>query len=91
MLEVFDPTGAAGSTKPHAARLASLDGRRIGLLSNNIWQAPRTHALLREELARRFPTARFELVTAGEQVQADAVIDAIVKEGFDAVVVGNAA
>ena len=38
-LEFHDPSGAIGATAPHAPRLASLDGKRIGFLSNEQWQA----------------------------------------------------
>ena len=90
-MEVHDPSGTLDATRPYAPRLAALDGRKIGLLSNGIWQADRTHALLRDTLAARFPASRFELIPAGEQVQTDAIIESIVQEGYDAVVVGNAA
>ena len=41
-MEVFNPTGAAGVTAPFAPRLKTLHEKKIGLLSNDIWQAHRT-------------------------------------------------
>ena len=40
-LEFHDPSGAIGATAPHARRLASLEGTRLGFLSNEQWQAYR--------------------------------------------------
>jgi len=40
-LDFHDPSGAIGATAPHARRLASLEGTRLGFLSNEQWQAYR--------------------------------------------------
>ena len=42
MMQVFNPTGATGITAPFAPRLKTMHGKKIGLLSNGIWQAHRT-------------------------------------------------
>ena len=40
-LEFHDPSGMLDASKPYAPRLASLAGKRIGMLSNGQWQAYR--------------------------------------------------
>ena len=40
-LEFHDPSGVLEVTQPHAPRLASLEGKRIGFVSNEQWQAYR--------------------------------------------------
>ena len=55
-LEFFDPSGRLDVTQPHAPRLSSLDGKRIGFLSNEQWQAYRMLPLLKGLLERSSPT-----------------------------------
>lgn len=90
-MNVFDPTGITEVTVPFAPRLESLAGRKIGLLSNQMWQAERALGALQELLHERFPTARFVFYPAGGAIQADATVAAIAREGCDAVIVGAAA
>ncbi len=90
-MEVFDPSGATEVTVSFAARLGTLEGKRIALLSNEMWQAQRVLALLRQRLQERYPNATLVHVPAPEKIQSDAVIESIVRDGYDAVVVGNAA
>ena len=40
-LEFYDPSGTLEVTQQRAPRLASLEGRRIGFVSNEQWQAYR--------------------------------------------------
>ena len=54
-LEFHDPSGAIGATAPHARRLASLEGARLGFLSNEQWQAYRMLPLLKTMLEDDFP------------------------------------
>ena len=49
-LEFHDPSGALEVTRPHAPRLASLAGKRIGFVSNEQWQAYRMLPMLKEML-----------------------------------------
>ena len=91
MLEVFDPTGATGVTAPFASRLNSLDKKKIGLLSNGLWQAHRTLPLLQEKLAQEYPLSTFEVIPGNEAIQDDKTVDAIAGLEYDAVIVGNAA
>jgi hypothetical protein len=57
-LEFFDPSGALEKAKPHAPRLASLSGKRIGFVSNEQWQAYRMLPLVKDMLETDFPRRR---------------------------------
>jgi len=54
-LEFYDPSGALEVTQQHAPRLASLEGKRIGFVSNEQWQAYRMLPMLKEMLEEDFP------------------------------------
>ena len=54
-LEFHDPSGALEVTQPLAPRLESLDGKRIGFVSNEQWQAYRMLPMLKEMLEQDFP------------------------------------
>ena len=94
-LEFYDPSGSLEVTQPHAPRLASLEGRRIGFVSNEQWQAYRMLPMLKEMLEADFPG--IEVLPVDVFPQGNAVIGneetaALVKKsGVDAVIVGNAA
>lgn len=94
-LEFHDPSSTLMVTQPHAPRLASLEGKRIGFISNEQWQAHRMLPLLKEMLEADFPG--IEVLPIDTFPQGNAVISteetaALVKEsGVDAVIVGNAA
>lgn len=90
-MEVFDPTGATEVSAAFAPRLPDLADKKVAMLSNGMWQSGRMLDALMTNLRQRFPSARFDLVTANEKIQADETIESIVREGYDAVVVGNAA
>jgi hypothetical protein len=91
MLEVFNPTGAAGVTSPFAPRLETMHNKKIGLLSNGLWQAHRTLPLLQDTLGQQYPRSTFEVIPGNEAIQDDKTIDAIAGLEYDAVIVGNAA
>jgi hypothetical protein len=94
-LEFYDPSGALEVTQPHAARLASLAGKRIGFVSNEQWQAYRMLPMLKEMLEADFPGV--EVLPVDAYPQGNALIGeeetaALVRRsGVDAVIVGNAA
>lgn len=94
-LEFHDPSGALQTTLAHAPRLASLEGRRIGLLSNEQWQAHRMLPLLKELLEADFPG--IEVLPSETFPQGNASIGTeqtaaqVKNSGVDAVIVGNAA
>ena len=93
-LEVFDPSGATKVTQLHAPRLDQLDGKTIGFISNDMWQAHRMLPLVREKLQEKYPDATFipetEFPTGTQQIDTDETVDMIVARGADAVIVGNA-
>jgi len=94
-VEFYDPSGTLEVTQQHAPRLASLEGRRIGFVSNEQWQAYRMLPMLKEMLEADFPG--IEVLPIDTYPQGNALIGneetaALVKKsGVDAVIVGNAA
>lgn len=94
-LEFHDPSGALEVTQPHAPRLAAFEGKRIGFVSNEQWQAYRMLPMLKELLEADFPGV--EVLPVDAFPQGNAVIGgeettALVKKSkVDAVIVGNAA
>ena len=94
-LEFHDPSGALEVTQPYAPRIASLQGRRIGFVSNEQWQAYRMLPLLKEMLEADFPGVEVLPIDAYPQGNAligeDDTARLVKKSGVDAVIVGNAA
>jgi uncharacterized protein YqcC (DUF446 family) len=94
-LEFHDPSGAIEVKQPHAPRLPSLEGKRIGFVSNDQWQAFRMLPRLKALLEADFPSS--EVLAVDAFPQGNAVIGseetaALVKaRGVDAVIIGNAA
>lgn len=94
-LEFYDPSGALEVTQPHAPRLASLAGKRIGFVSNEQWQAFRMLPLLKSMLEEDFPGIEVLPIDAFPQGNAligtEETATLVKKSGVDAVIVGNAA
>ena len=94
-LEFHDPSGVLDAATPHAPRLASLAGKRIGMLSNGQWQAFRMLPMLKSMLEADFPG--IEVVSEEHYPQGNAFIGGedvalqVKQSGVDAVIVGNAA
>ena len=94
-LEFHDPSGRIDVKQPHAPRLPSLEGKRIGFVSNEQWQAYRMLPLLKGLLERDF--AGIEVLPIDAFPQGNALIGteetaaAVKRSGVDAVVIGNAA
>ena len=94
-LEFHDPSGSIEVTHPHAPRLPSLVGTRIGFVSNDQWQAYRTLPLLKALLEQDFPG--IEVLPLDAFPQGNALIGQeetarLVKQSrVDAVIIGNAA
>ena len=94
-LEFFDPSGRLEVSQPHAPRLDSLAGKRIGFVSNEQWQAYRMLPLLKSLLERDF--AGIEVLPIDAFPQGNALIGneetaaAVQRSGVDAVIIGNAA
>jgi hypothetical protein len=94
-LEFHDPSGTLEVTQPHAPRLASLEGKRIGFVSNEQWQAYRMLPLLKELLEADFPGVRVLPLDSFPQgntlIPTEETAALVGKSGVDAVIVGNAA
>ncbi|MBN1380937.1 MAG: hypothetical protein JXA41_04620 [Deltaproteobacteria bacterium] len=94
-LAFYDPSGNTEVTQPHAPRLGGLEGRRIGFLSNDQWQAYRTLPLIKALLEEDFPGCDVLPVDAFPQgigPMASRKTAQMVKDReVDAVVIGNAA
>lgn len=94
-LEFFDPSGALEVTQPFAPRIDTLAGKRIGIVTNEQWQAFRTLPLLRELIQKDFPTAEVLPIDAYPQgnvlIPTEETAQAVKASGVDAVIVGNAA
>jgi hypothetical protein len=94
-LEFHDPSGAVEVTRPHAPRLDTLAGKRIGFVSNEQWQAYRMLPLLKGLLEADFPG--IEVLPIDAFPQGNALIgeaetaEAVKASGVDGVIVGNAA
>ena len=94
-LEFYDPSGAVAVMQSHAPRLASLDGKRIGFLSNEQWQAYRTLPLLKRLLEHDFPGVEVLPIDTFPQgnarISTEQTATLVKASGVDAVVIGNAA
>ena len=94
-LEFHDPAGRLEARQPHAPRLAALEGKRIGFVSNEQWQAYRMLPLLKTLLERDF--AGIEVLPIDAFPQGNALIGTeetaahVKQSGVDAVIIGNAA
>ena len=94
-LEFHDPCGRLEARQPHAPRLDALEGRRIGFVGNEQWQAFRMLPLLKGLLERDF--AGIEVLPINAFPQGNALIGSeetaaeVKGSGVDAVIIGNAA
>lgn len=94
-LEFYDPSGVIEVTQAHAPRIDTLEGKRIGFVSNEQWQAYRMLPLLKETLEADFPGIEVLPVDAFPQgnalIPTEEATALVKKSGVDAVIVGNAA
>src|SRR2546428_2293279 len=94
-LEFHDPSGAIEVKQPHAPRIATLEGKRIGFVSNEQWQAYRMLPRLKALLEADFPG--IEVLPIDAFPQGNAVIGSeetaapVKAGGGDAVLIGHAA
>ncbi|MEQ1776454.1 MAG: hypothetical protein ABL891_21945 [Burkholderiales bacterium] len=94
-LEFHDPAGAIEITQPHARRLDGIAGKKIGIVTNEQWQAYRTLPLIKSFFEQDFPDV--EILPIDAYPQGNALIGEeetarLVKQsGVDAVIIGNAA
>ena len=94
-LEVFVPSGATEILQLHAPRLKSLNGKTVGFVSNDQWQAPRTLPLVAELMEREVDNLKTipytEFPIGNLNIDSDETIEHAKKLGVDAIVIGNAA
>jgi hypothetical protein len=94
-INFFDPCGPLEVTQAFAPRLDTLDGKRIGFVTNEQWQAFRTLPLLRDLIKADFPTAEVLPIDAYPQgnvlIPTEDTARKVKESGVDAVIVGNAA
>jgi hypothetical protein len=92
--EFHDPGGSLAVTQPHAPRVDTLDGKKIGFLTNDQWQAFRMLPRLRELIAQDFPRAQILPLDAFPQGNAeipkDTTAELVKLADVDAVIIGNA-
>jgi hypothetical protein len=93
-LEFHDPSGTLEVTQPFASRLDTLEGKRIGIVTNDQWQAYRMMPKLKSMLEEDFP--KIEVLPVDAYPQGNLLIGteetalAVKKSGVDAVIIGNA-
>jgi hypothetical protein len=94
-LEFHDPSGTLEITQPFAPRLDTLEGKRIGFVSNEQWQAYRMLPMLKSMLEEDFGGVEVLPIDAFPQGNAligtDETARLVKQSGVDAVIVGNAA
>jgi len=94
-LEFHDPSGAIEITQPHAPRLDGIAGKKIGIVTNEQWQAFRTLPLIKSLFEKDFPGV--EILPIDAYPQGNALIGEeetarlVQESGVDAVIIGNAA
>ncbi len=93
-LEVFDPSGATEVLRLHASRLDSLNGKKIGFVSNDEWQAHRMLPLVADYFSEKFDDVEIvpysEFPIGNMKIGNDETVQRIKESGVDAVVIGNA-
>lgn len=92
--EFHDPSGTLEVTQAHAARVKTLDGKKIGFLTNEQWQAHRMLPLLKDLIAKDFPEAHVLPVDAfpigNAEIPKASTAELVKSLQVDAVIVGNA-
>jgi hypothetical protein len=94
-LEFHDPAGAIEITQSHAPRLDTLAGKKIGIVTNEQWQAFRTLPLLKSLFEKDFLDVKILPIDAYPQGNAligeEETARLVQESGVDAVIIGNAA
>jgi len=94
-LEFHDPSGVVEVKQRHAPRVPALEGKRVGFVSNEQWQAfrmlPRLKALLEADF-RGIEVLPIDAFPQGNAVIGSEETAELVKASrVDAVIIGNAA
>ncbi|MGQ0522378.1 MAG: UGSC family (seleno)protein [Betaproteobacteria bacterium] len=94
-LELYDPTGNIEVRQPHAKRLPSLEGKRIGVLTNEQWQAYFALPLLQSLVEQDFPGSKVlpldTFPKGNDHIGLPSTARLVGESGVDAVIIGNAA
>jgi hypothetical protein len=94
-LEFYDPSGTLEVTQAHAPRLDTLTGKKLGIVTNEQWQAFRMLPLMKDMLEKDFPGIEVLPIDAFPQGNAmigtEETAKLIKSSGVDAVIVANAA
>ena len=92
---ILDPRGAKEITQLHAKRLATIAGKRIALVSNDMWQADRALRALAESLGKHVPQATIVLPDSfprgNREIDSETLAPALKALDIDAAILGNAA
>ena len=93
-LEFHDPSGALEVNVPFAKRLDTLEGKKIGIVTNDQWQAYRMMPMLKSLLEEDFKGVEVLAIDAYPQgnlhIGTEETARLVKKSGVDAVIVGNA-
>ena len=93
-LEVFDPSGATEVLRLHAPRLDALEGKKIGFVSNDEWQAHRMLPMIADHMKKTFGNVEIvpysEFPIGNMKIGSDETIRRAKELKVDAIVVGNA-
>ena len=93
-LEFHDPSGRLEITQPFAKRLDMLEGKRIGIVTNDQWQAYRMLPKLKSMLEEDFKGIEVLPLDAYPQgnllIGTEETAKVVKKSGVDAVIIGNA-
>ena len=94
-LEFYDPSGVLEVSVPFAKRLDTLEGKKIGFVSNEQWQAYRMLPVLKGLLEKDIKGVEVLPIDAFPQgnglIGNEETAALVKKSGVDAVIVGNAA
>jgi hypothetical protein len=94
-LVFYDPSGFTEITQSHAPRLDSIEGKRIGLLSNDQWQAYRTLPFIKSMIEKEIPSCDVLPINTFPQgigaIASRKTVKLVKDSGVDAVIIGNAA
>ena len=94
-LEFHDPSGQLEVSVPFAKRLDTLEGKKVGIVTNDQWQAYRMLPMLKEFLEKEVPGVTvlpIDTFPQGNALIGEEETARLVKaSGVDAVIVGNAA
>lgn len=92
--EFHDPAGETSVTQPHAQRLDTLEGKTIGFLSNDQWQAFRMLPKLKELIEHDFPSAQVlpldRFPQGNAEIPKERTAELVKLADVDAVIIGNA-